>query len=96
MKQSVSPVVVGIAIVVVVALAGFFGYRALAPNVNTKTVSKEDYSARMNQLYGKQQQGMDTKARRGPGGAGYQGQQSGMGSGGGMTGGSGGGMSGGR
>jgi hypothetical protein len=86
MKQSVSPVVIGVVVVVVVGLACFFGFKMLSPSVNTKTVSKQDYTAKMNEMYGKQQQGMNAAANRRPGGPGGQ-NPSGMGSGGGMGGG---------
>lgn len=99
MKQNVSPAVVAVAIIVVIAVVGFFAYRTFVPHKSGPTLAKEDYAKRQAQLSGGQAQGVAGHA----GGTGaYMNQMrnnsmsGGMGSGGMMSGGYRGGMSGGR
>lgn len=72
MQQKVSPVVMVVAIVVVVAIACFFGFRALNPSQNGSTLKPEDYKSRMAQMQSKQNDNMKEAETHGKGQMGSQ------------------------
>ena len=69
MKQSVSPAVIVGAIVVVVAIACFFGVRALFPQTFTSNLSAADSKTKMEQSVQQQQQNMANSQSHVPAGA---------------------------
>jgi hypothetical protein len=73
MKQSVSPAVVAVAIVVIVAVIGFFAYRTFASPKSGPTLPKEEYAKRQSQMY----QG-GTSASQGGANGGYASRMRGM------------------
>jgi hypothetical protein len=69
MKQSVPPAVIVGVIVAVVAVACFFGFRALFPSSGASTLSPTDYKTRMTQTTQAQQANMEKAKSHAPGGA---------------------------
>jgi hypothetical protein len=74
MKQNVNPAVIVATVIVVVAVACFFGIRALFPPNAGSNLSPTDYRARMQQSSQAQQANMDKAKSHAPSGApaGYQ------------------------